>query len=175
MDADKVNSWLSLVANMGVLLGLGVVVYELNHSRHLLRAELGADTAVISRDLHLAAATDDSLSLALSKAITAPETLTEHDIVILDAYLKASIRYLTREHYLIRVGVFQDDPGPLIKEWVDEYMTSNFALAWWAENRGYYQSVAPMIDEEVIQISPDGESNYVEKISSRLRSTPEKK
>jgi hypothetical protein len=42
MDIEKTNHWLTLVTNVGVLIGIGLLVYELNQNTNLMRAEMHA-------------------------------------------------------------------------------------------------------------------------------------
>jgi len=42
MNADKVNQWLSLLTNIGVLIGIGLLVFEINQNADLMRAEMHA-------------------------------------------------------------------------------------------------------------------------------------
>lgn len=41
MDTDKINRWLSLGANLGVVLGIAFLAYELRQNSALLEAEAG--------------------------------------------------------------------------------------------------------------------------------------
>ena len=40
MQMDKLNSWLMLAANVGVIIGLGLLVYEIRQNSNLMRAEI---------------------------------------------------------------------------------------------------------------------------------------
>lgn len=40
MNQDKINGWLTLVANIGVLIGLGLLVFEINQSNSLALAQI---------------------------------------------------------------------------------------------------------------------------------------
>jgi hypothetical protein len=42
MDIEKTNHWLTLVTKVGVLTGIGLLVYELNQNTNLMRAEAKA-------------------------------------------------------------------------------------------------------------------------------------
>jgi len=42
MDIEKTNHWLTLVTNVGVLIGIALLVYELNQNTNLMRAEMHA-------------------------------------------------------------------------------------------------------------------------------------
>jgi hypothetical protein len=40
LDSDKINSWLTLAANLGVLVGLVILILELEQNSDLLRAQI---------------------------------------------------------------------------------------------------------------------------------------
>ncbi len=40
MNSDKLNSWLALGANFGVLIGLTVLIFELNQNTEIMRAQM---------------------------------------------------------------------------------------------------------------------------------------
>lgn len=42
MDIEKANHWLTLITNIGVLVGIGLLVLELNQNSSLMRAEMHA-------------------------------------------------------------------------------------------------------------------------------------
>ena len=42
MDIEKVNHWLTLITNVGVLVGIALLIFELNQNSSLMRAEMHA-------------------------------------------------------------------------------------------------------------------------------------
>ena len=40
MDADNLNKWLTLVANIGVVIGLVLLIYEIRQNSELVRAQI---------------------------------------------------------------------------------------------------------------------------------------
>ena len=75
MKLDSTHQWLGLAANVGVLIGLFILIYELNQNRTLLQAELGSASIVFQRDLEFAKF-DQALSQSLSVALLTPEKLS---------------------------------------------------------------------------------------------------
>lgn len=68
MDADKVNRWLTLAANIGVLTGIILLIVELDQNREMLRAQTRND---ISRHIsdHLSLlGSDEKLTNLMSRA-----------------------------------------------------------------------------------------------------------
>ena len=53
MNGSKVNMWLSLAANFGVIIGLMLVALELQQNSELMRIQINqarADTAILSNE-----------------------------------------------------------------------------------------------------------------------------
>jgi hypothetical protein len=43
MDLNKTNRWLTLIANIGVLVGLIVLIFELSQNTGMMRAQMHSD------------------------------------------------------------------------------------------------------------------------------------
>ena len=48
LDSDHLNRWLTLAANMGVLIGIVLLLVELNQNREMMRAQIRNDIAAQS-------------------------------------------------------------------------------------------------------------------------------
>lgn len=62
MDTDRLNRWLTLVANIGVLIGILLLVYELNQNSELMRAQISSDRSSHAIELNMIAAESIELS-----------------------------------------------------------------------------------------------------------------
>lgn len=162
MKAQKINRWVGIAANVGVVIGLMTLIYELSQNRHLLRAELGTGTIEYQRDLEILKM-DDELSEALSFAIHSPEELSDQQMIRLDAYLEAYVLKLYREEYLIQMEVFPDDPAYIIKSAALSAMQNVVARTWWMERRKtlvedpYGLRFVALMDEALEQTSANGD------------------
>ncbi len=52
MDADRVNRWLTLVANLGVLIGLFLLVFEIRQNTDLMRAQIAMERTTSTREIY---------------------------------------------------------------------------------------------------------------------------
>ncbi len=78
MNSDKVNRWLTLLANFGVVIGLAVLIYELRETQH--RAETEASVRRLNMVHEMAAnlALSDSMSeIAVKVQTEGVRSLTE--------------------------------------------------------------------------------------------------
>ncbi len=83
------------------------------------------------RELQQELALDPELSAIIAKSSFSQEPLTDSGIIRLDAYYEASIQFLHRERYLLRMGVFEDDPAFLTEIWTRMFLNNPAAIAWW--------------------------------------------
>ncbi len=88
MNFDKLNKWLTLGANIGVVLGLIILIVEVRQNAAISRAALEIDKNNLMVDIELRLATSTASS-AWIKSIRAPETLTDEERIVIDAYLAA--------------------------------------------------------------------------------------
>ena len=62
MNADLVNRWLTLGANIGVLIGIFLLVYELNQNSTLMQAQISSERSNHAIALNMSAAESTELS-----------------------------------------------------------------------------------------------------------------
>lgn len=70
MNVDKMNSWLTLAGNLGVLAGLLLLVFELNQSTHLAETNAYVNRNNQIQESSVAFATSESLARIQVKAQT---------------------------------------------------------------------------------------------------------
>ena len=51
MDSDRVNRWLTLVANLGVLIGLFLLVFEIQQNSALMRSQIAMQRTISTREI----------------------------------------------------------------------------------------------------------------------------
>ena len=80
MDSDRANRWLTLGANIGVLVGLIFLVVEIRHTNDLARASAYRSRGAEIQEAHQAVALDPELSRILLKYNQQGiEGLTDHE------------------------------------------------------------------------------------------------
>ena len=97
LNSDKLNRWLTLTANVGVLVGLVVLIFEVQQNRHLVRAELGSGATTIMRELQQELANNPEISAIVAKASLGQEPLTDSELIRLDAHYEARQSWLEIE------------------------------------------------------------------------------
>jgi hypothetical protein len=108
MEAHKVNSWLTLGANIGVLIGIILLVIELDQNREMIRAQTRND---ISHQLwdHLGMVANNSQLASVKRRAEAGEELSEDETLQQFLLFTANKRLWENIHYQYRQGMFDEE------------------------------------------------------------------
>ena len=174
MDGDRINKWLSLVANVGVLCGLILVAYEIRQSTQQATGESIIELQGAYREI-LISDYETDIAEHLVKSYSNPDELTDTEIVQLSSYLSTIIGWHHMYFDLHELGVTRYDATADLIEDSDYYFTGPFGRAWYAENRFWMEpSVVAVLDHELEVRPVRATPPYTEEIRSRLRNfTPQ--
>ena len=129
-----------------MVIGIGLVIWELQQSREATRSQLTSDSFQISAQLKAASLGDES-AVALAKSCFSPEALTDAEYMILQNYYDVLIGSVSRTKYL-STGTFYDED--LWREIVAGRLMEMFVTT---PGRGYWKTIAPhWVDPEIIAI-----------------------
>lgn len=93
---DRLNHWLTLAANVGVIVGLFVLIVEVRQNANLTRAEMlsNRDDLLVQIEMSLAS---PEISAAWVKSIRDPESLSDTEIRMVESHLVAM---MMQWHYM---------------------------------------------------------------------------
>ena len=114
MDSDRVNRWLTLGANLGVLVGIILLVVELDQNRDLMRSQIRYQVFQDEANNNLSVATDRQLVEVIYRAGNSEE-LEEVDRIQNHIRLIAYFRIQENIHYQYRQGLFDEQEYEGIK------------------------------------------------------------
>ena len=171
MNANNINKWLTLGANLGVLTGIILVAYEINQSTLATRAELisSHQDRWVTMDLSWQ---DKEFAGAWAKAMENPETLTVTEMIQLNGFMWSYIDHIDTNRVLWNLGIL-DDPMPsqenLISTNAGIFFGNKFAQAWLVENRALLGArTMEIIDRELTSVSTDDNLEFYMRIKTRL-------
>jgi hypothetical protein len=122
MNADGLNRWLTLGANIGVLIGILLLIAELNQNSTLMRAQIFNERAGQGIDLFMTVAESSELSevTALLRGADWPtdssafSNLTSTQQSQYWWYLRSDRFRVENLLYQQALGILENDPGPVI-------------------------------------------------------------
>lgn len=150
---DRLNRWLTLAANLGVLLGLIVLIVEVRQSAALARTELeiNANNALSLTEYNLATPHN---SAAWVKSVRAPWDMTDEEIRLVEAHLVAVMQQWDTLFDMEAIGlVSRARVRSHISNTAPYYFGSAHAKHWWHlqepgwENTSMYVVAGPIIND----------------------------
>ncbi len=128
------KEWFQLFANTGLLIGLIVLIYEVNQSNSFAQSDSASVSAGFAFDRETAVVGENA-SLVLAKAIDDPDGLSTQELVIIDAYHRQFLMELNNEAYQAELGIvpsdWKENWGPYIRLHLDY----PFGRKWWSLQR----------------------------------------
>jgi hypothetical protein len=138
MTADRLNSWLALGANIGVLIGLGLLIVELNQTRDVSRAQTRHDLSAGIVELLVTPALDSELASIMRRA-DAGEPLTPDERYRFLMRSLAFLRYAENVHYQYREGMYDDHEfEKQLDAWRDYMTRSKAVVEIWCDRRSLF-------------------------------------
>ena len=138
MASAKITRWLTLGANIGVLIGIVLVLVELDQNRDMMRAQTRNELALGIVDLLQTPASNAQLADVLYRA-HAGENLTPVEFFQFKMRTNALLRYWENVHYQYRVGLY--DEVEFSKQriaWENSLSNSRLGQEYWCQVRLYY-------------------------------------
>ena len=100
MFTDRLNRWLTLIANFGVVIGLFLLIAELNHASKLAEVDAYQTRVKDIQELGLELALSDSLAGILSKADSEGiESLSASEFIRAQAWYSTIMRGMQGQYY----------------------------------------------------------------------------
>ncbi len=147
MNTDRLNQWLSLGANIGVLIGIILLVIELGQNQDMMRSQIRNELSRGVYDLMSLTAGNKDMADAVARA-SSGEELTPTDAVMLRTRNEAILRYWENAHYQYRQGMYEEDEfSSHLITMSDIILGEEEAslIGFWCKNRTYFST--PFIED----------------------------
>ena len=163
MNSDNLNKWLSLGANIGVVIGLLLVAFQIRQDAELTKAQLFSESTDSRREWNQAMMGNEPMKV-VTKSIERPHELTLEELQIMDMYLLAAVNEIRRLELFKNAGLQADADVENLEVF---YFGSNFAIAWYQEYRDD-EVKGTAADERISGVDPDWVINYFDRVLGRL-------
>ena len=138
MEPDKVNRWLTLGANIGVLIGIILLIVELDQNRDMIRAQTRNEISQQLSNRLLVMASNNQAAGVIRRA-QAGEELTADEEQQYWLYLVANMRDWENIHYQYRHGTFDENEFGAEKiAWGAVINSNRSFVKYWCRMRSNY-------------------------------------
>ena len=156
---DSKRDWFQILTNLGVVLGIAVLVYQVNQANTHTIAQL-ADANFQMGHATTLTVLGESSAQVVAKAYDDPSTLTLEERVVLDAYHQALFMELEHRNLMAQLGIFKDD-WTISASSFATYLAYPAGRIWWSRKRNavYHSELRSLIDK-----AAQGSSNKEKRI-----------
>ena len=138
MSKERLMQWIALAANGGTIVGLLMVIMQLQQNRTLMRAQVRHELASTIVDLLNSSASNSQLAGVLRRAGLG-EQLTEDEQFQFRLRSNALLRYWEDVHYQFRLGLYDEVEYSRQKAaWKATFANSVGFVKYWSEVRTLY-------------------------------------
>ena len=138
---SSASEWLGVSTNVAVIIGLALVVLELNQNSDLARIQLVNEGNSAENELFMALM-ESVPKESVTKSLECPEKLDLSDYVVLDSYIYTGMNLVYRNFELAKESFFSE------KDWKSEvdiyahwYLSGEFGRTYWKTvGRNYFDS-----------------------------------
>ena len=142
---DRLNRWLTLGANIGVLAGLIMLIVEVRQNAALTRAAMEQQKNALLAEIELNIVKPE-LSEVWVKSVRHPEALTDAELRTMDGILAALMLQWEQRFLMADAGLAtRADARQHVLNAAPYYFGSRFAKHWWSLQASGWEGT-PMID-----------------------------
>jgi hypothetical protein len=153
LNTDKLNQWLTLGANLGVLAGLLLLVIELSQNHEMMRSQTRHEMSAGIVDLLQTPANNEQLADLILRAGRG-EDLTDVERFQFELRTNALLRYWEDVHYQYRAGLYDAvEFGKQKEAWKASLSSSVGFRGYWCKVRQLY---SPEFMAEMDMLMPAG-------------------
>lgn len=152
MDFDRLNRWLTLGANIGVLIGIVFLAVEIRQSTKVARAEMTKDLYLASRTAIMDIASNDSLA-RISAEIRQFEN---EDVMRRNMFYQSFFRLYELQYNLKSQGLLDDDIARSYALIIQMWARTIHFEDYWARHHGEFnEAFATYVDEQIELVKVD--------------------
>lgn len=131
MNLDSANRWLTLTANVGVLIGLIFLVLEINQNTEVARSAVDLELATMSTEFHMRVAENPGLARAYYIILHDPESLTEDEKIQLYFLIPSVFLLMEGAHRQYVRGYLPESGWTPYEGLISYLLESPIVRDWW--------------------------------------------
>ncbi|MCJ7555797.1 MAG: hypothetical protein MUP90_02650 [Gammaproteobacteria bacterium] len=171
METDRVSRWLTFGSNVGVLIGIVILIFELRQSSAIAEAQFYLDQVNLNETAELAMLGENPAAV-WEKSVFDPKTLSPADVRVMDAYLGSRL-YVWSDMLVLEERGFTERGATAenMNASIAFFFGTTFAQTWWKQERetgNWGDRLTAMIDAAMLTVDPSTSRNR----TSKLQGTP---
>jgi hypothetical protein len=152
VEPSTLNRWLTLGANIGVLVGIILLIVELDQNNDMMRAQTRHELAAGIVDLLQVPASNEQLADVIYRA-NSGEEITPRELFQFQLRTNALFRYWEDVHYQYRMGLYDESEFSKQRDaWKVSLSNSALGRAYWCQVRMLY---SPEFTSEMDGLLPE--------------------
>lgn len=157
MDTQKITDWVQIATGVALLVGLGLVILEFRQSRNVAHAQLTSD-GFAQYDQVLISQMGESPAMVLAKSCQNPQSLTDEELMVLDAFFNAITAGVQRAYTITeRSGLYEEYLPYVVRTNLPTILGSVAGRAWWEGVKEWYPDLQAAGDAVMQATPPVGE------------------
>lgn len=176
METHRIGHWLTLVANLGVIVGIAFLVVEIRQNSAIATAQVRLDYAAGWRSID-EQRQDEAFAHVYAKSILRPRDLSFSEIIQLDGYYIGVIDQMLSAHTASRAGLRSGRFEDVARQVAMGYFSNEYGQAWWQQAReawsNYDEEFQEIMDEAIGAAGERGNQEYYEGIRRSLSTVVE--
>ncbi|MDA9764858.1 MAG: hypothetical protein P8L44_04925 [Opitutales bacterium] len=153
MKTERLNSWLTLGANVGVLIGLILLVIEIRQNTNMIQAQMSQSRSETARTGLQATYNSEFIPNIMIKVYDNKELTREEDFRY-RRYLRSIHRNQENVLWQFNQGLLQDDTPRIIRETVRKQLGyCPYALETWGQTKlDYTEEYSAFVDQAIADL-----------------------
>ncbi len=131
MNAEKLNSWLGVLANIGVLVGIVFLAFEIRQSTEVAISSAELDVSNMQTELHFRLAENPDLARLFAVGRQNPEQLTDVEIEQFKFLVAGMFLFMEGAYKQYRRGFLPEDGWAPYEGLIQFYMDQPLSRRWW--------------------------------------------
>ncbi len=172
MKSERLNSWLQIATNFGLIAGLVLVAVQIQQTRDLTRLQMRLDLLAASQQMEQGLLGEEP-GIAWAKSIRDPTSLSDAEVKSIDSYL---INQLNHWDWLVSMeNAGLEELGALERSiransWF--FFGNPFAKRWWVSMRdpgGWNPDIVRLLDAQIALLGDDINARWLDEMRSPVR------
>ena len=144
MRIELLSHWIQILTGVAVLVGLGLVIYELRQTKTLVEAQLSSDGWAYTHSYTSMIVGENAIS-SLSKICTDPAAVTEADALMLNHVYSDAFFRVRRAKVVYQIAE-TSSPWQVMAEGLAGIYNTPHGRWWWAKNKD-------RLDPEIVSVA----------------------